>query len=345
MFGFIRSLLSRRFATASYNWLNDNTDRYQQLLFGWFTTNMIILVIAATINCCNGPRWINLVGSIIFTITATFFATKPRNIAFFYGLGKAIKKDYLTKYQEVVVGILLYNSIILLFLGTVSLANNPIGIIVILAAGLVIFFADIAWGMTTRLLKPLIYWYAVGVIIFTCCQFVPSSTWVRTVGFDPLPYFRTSTLEDRLATIDNLQATVAPRRDVATLNAIIAKLENGGTLTPHETSELKRIRSERSMTGKVAHAFSNVSEKRHFVGQGYGEGDIGEVNTLLAGRDYKKGDTIVVEGGNFQVFHGTPGKWREYTTRLDIPVTQTPPGWFAVKAPKGTEFLVCVIKK
>jgi len=75
--------------------------------------------------------------------------------------------------------------------------------------------------------------------------------------------------------------------------------------------------------------------KKTYIGKGYDK----EVQTAQGGKDIKYKDKLIVEGEEFELYHG--GKFRRYTGRVErISKCRDCKGRVIVRAPKGKKFIV-----
>ena len=204
-----------------------------------------------------GVKGINLFLSLIFTITTIIIWSRPINLAIVAGIGAIVEKlkenqtfsqgaeKFLGYYVQLLQQALLWGSIILFFLGTLSFQENPKAFIGILTAIILTSLVKIVWGIGGELGKKFIYYYAAVMIAAFALTLIPSQLWIKVTGYDVKGIIHTSESEKIVTEMENLQEENADKKKVARLRQIKEKISRDETLLPSEKAFFKSVLEER----------------------------------------------------------------------------------------------------
>lgn len=219
----------------------------------------IALVIIALGFVCNiiELKGVNLLFSIIFTIVAIIFATRPINLAVIAGLGAVIetlKEDasltigaekFLRYYYSAFLYVLLYGSIILYFLGTLSFRENPWAFVGITASVMLLLLISTAWNFGLKMSKKIIFLYACTMLVLYTFSLVPRATWIKITGYDLKTLASLSETETTLSEVEQTERRAEEKGAVKKLKKIQGKIERGVVLSQEEKTFLAEQKNKR----------------------------------------------------------------------------------------------------
>jgi hypothetical protein len=269
---------------------------------------------------CNrfGGQWraINTPFALIFALAAMIVWFKPINLVIVASTGAVVEtfrseskgssagaEKFLENFADILFNALAWGSFVLLTLRIIPLESHPWmffwDVLVI-----VIFYKILcqAWDFPGKLAKKLIY--RTTQLIITCCVLImiPSSVYVKVIGFDLGSAMIISNHDNATASAEkSLRDQEMKERDEK-----IKKLQNkvdAGTATFEEKNELKKLIREGSLIGQMVSGASFLAEKSKvtFSG-GNSTGEKGERN--------KESHSFTLYGIVSEETSLSPGTWK-----------------------------------
>jgi len=280
-----------------------------------------------------GIKGINLFMSLIFTIATIIIWSKPINLAIVAGVGALIEKlqenqkfsqgaeKFLGYYIQLLQQILLWGSIILFFLGTLSFQENPKAFIGMLATIILTSLVKIVWGIGGELGKKFIYYYATTMIVVFALTLIPSQLWIKLTGYDIKGVVHMSESGKMAIEIKSLHEENADKKRVARLRQIRDKVSREEILTPSEKAFFKNALEEEQRSSIPARVSSLVP----YVGSSQPK-----TKVVYYTPSAQPQDVYIGEGKwNFRIaaakgYYELPKGGRTKARRTQIPITGEP---------------------
>lgn len=220
-----------------------------------------------------GIKEVSLYIEIILLIVAIPLFLVPRTILSFLiaGIASGIIrspetitgeiKRFFEIYLEIVKNILLYISLVFLFLGTSSFEGKAwtIPAIVLLSAFLIL--ASNVWKIGGKLAKKLIYGYACLLLAAYILVLVPSTAWYQIIGFDPVEEYGNSENEALALKIQRAERENEEGGKKEILRGVLEKVRDGKKISELPIKEQERLNEylekiqEKSAPSKVKKAW------------------------------------------------------------------------------------------
>jgi len=296
--------------------LREATDLYYRIIR--FVFILIGLIIIGWI--CNrfGGHWraINTPFALIFALAAMIAWFKPVNLAIVATTGAIIEafrqegkglsvgaEKFLKSFADILFNFLAWGSFVLITLRLIPLENHNWMFFWDLLT-FVIFYKILcqAWNFPGKLAKKLIY--RTTQLIIACCVLImiPSSVYVKVMGFDLGSAIIISDHDNVTASAEkSLRDREMKERD-ATMKKLQHKVD-AGTATVEEKKELKKLIREGSLIGQMVSGASFLAEKSKvtFSG-GNSTGEKGERN--------KESHSFTLYGIVSEEVSLSPGTWK-----------------------------------
>lgn len=218
-----------------------------------------------------GLKGINLIFSLVFTAATIIFWTRPDNLVIIAGTGAGLGAVLnniprgiiysMRKYFSFLGHILLWGSIITLFLGTLSFRENPMAFVGIIAALLVIKLAAYMWNFGFTMYKHIIYYYAVIMFLAFTVSLVPGHTWIKITGLDIKGMLGASETEVALSEFEKFQSQVIDKENVGKVKEIMERWKKG--IKPSKSDlefieQVKKEREEATIPNRIAEKVSQI---------------------------------------------------------------------------------------
>ena len=287
----------RRFLNIIVRGLIDTYKLYDIIhlkVFDFLFAAIAIFMVGITLNYFD-LMIINGFLGIIFIIAATFIASQPKIVAGLVGIGTGTKlkepingtTDALKVWTMFLGQMMIWVSIFFLVCATIHFDRN-IGVMPIIILGLfIIFLAAPLWGFQSKLLKKLVYGYAIiMVIVYSACMISPAS-YKHYTGVDPIKFFRANMSDKKIAEIEDIQEEQADEHREKKLEKIEAKIKKRKKLTSKEEKILqdsKKKRDNRSIPVKA---------------KGVANSSLLAIKNLFGGDELTDEEKIAIEDGYY----------------------------------------------
>lgn len=228
--------------------------------------NGVIILVGSIFNII-GIKELNIWLGLIINFIVIFITTRPKIIAAVGTTGAllpdnkpAVKGliDTEKLYAKFVVHILLFCSSFMLFLGIVSIRNNPNIVAVILFCGLLLVWVDIVWGVKTRTFEKATYVLIVVAVITNFLALPSRASYIRWLGFYPLEWISTSETDEKISDIEKAIFEQEQENDQLILDLILEKIKSGKPLTKYENIIYQNLKEKRKI-GIIPNAISEAS--------------------------------------------------------------------------------------
>jgi hypothetical protein len=219
-------------------------------------------LIALPLNYFDGTRWINGVIGIFAVIAVVAIATSPRLALVLLGSGVVANPSTprvgIATVAEVwarfVGSVVLYLSVFFLIASTIEFSRNWAVVPALYLALIIVFLVGPLWGWQTRWAKPIVYVYALVVLIVGFGAMIPGATYVQWIGLDPYAYLGTSLVSEKLYEVQQLQGEQQRTESLKRLEVIQRKIEAGEKLSPKDQGFLRSL----SVGGSVVQKTTQV---------------------------------------------------------------------------------------
>ena len=251
--------------------MQEGKEKIEDLHFNFFLgicINGVIILVGSIFNII-GIKELNIWLGLIINFIALFVASRPKIITTVGATGALLPDnkpavegliDTGKLYARFVVHVLLFCSSFMLFLGIVSIRNNPNIVAVILFCGLITVWIDIVWGVKTRIFEKATYALIVIAVITNFLALPSRATYLRWIGFYPFEWISTSETDEKISEIEKFIFEQDQEKDILILDMILEKIKSGKPLSKYESIIYENLKSKRK-TGIIPNAVSGAFEK------------------------------------------------------------------------------------
>jgi len=250
----IRALL--RLFGRSVSWTAQEARELYQLLIIFLGVLVFIVLVGFVCNI-TGIKGVNIFFSLLFVSGVAVFAYQPIVLAITAGIGGAVgalRQDqsasrgaiaFLERYLDLLKHVLLWGSVILFLLGTLSFQESPFAFFSIVAAVIALAFIKWVWGIGGTWGRHAIYWYVSAVVVILIASLVPGPVWDKYTPFAGKPTeIGASRTESTLYEIRKAREEQKEEAENKVLSRILKKVKAGEQLTPEEGIFLRQKESE-----------------------------------------------------------------------------------------------------
>jgi hypothetical protein len=235
----------------------------------------LLICLSIVFNIC-GWLIVNQIIGILLVLAGIVFLSRPKFIFGVASLGMAKgavgsgtatgeAEKFLKWYWDVAGHALLVVSLASLFLGTVSVSENPKAVPAILLSLMALGFMVWKWDTKFAFGKKFANFYAFSVLLLSLLAIVPRPLWIKFTGHDPRAVFAVSERDKAVSDVEKLQAQRAEKEVVEKLKAIEEKLKDGFGITNEEKTFLEKMQKERDARSLPAFSMKLVSSVQSSV--------------------------------------------------------------------------------
>jgi len=250
-------------------------DQLRRFHARWIATGILLLfaliIIGLVFNYC-GLKEANFFISLFLTIVSIILATRPEPIliAITGGIASGIVQEPQTMLDEVKRSlkgymkytghVLMWISIFALFMGFIPIRENPMAVLVIATAIMVIGFASKLWFDNPIFYQKVIYTYACFILALSLLSLISGATYIKYLGFNPKTLFEASDTENSVYEAEAAIAKAQEKANVKILKAITKKVKMGTELSESEKDFLRTMQIERDNNTLISRGKEKVSE-------------------------------------------------------------------------------------
>ena len=246
----------------------------------WFLRTILLLILVfifgLVFNWLGCPK-VNIVISLLITFATAIFLTKPEILAsvltagVVFGVAKEPEtiaeetKQMFAGYLKIAGNLLLWESIILFFLGTVSIEENPKAALLIICALVILFLIYELWKIgSPERGRKFVYYYVTIILFASVFSLVPGYVWTNFLGYDISKHFQISETARAVNEADRNIAENEDKKNAATVERIIAKIKKGENLS-YVDKKLLEANREKTLSGSIPHKIKEAMSKLSFT--------------------------------------------------------------------------------
>lgn len=319
----------------------------------YFVVWMIVVgFIALPINCFDMTRWINSVIGIVLAVLVAAIASSPTVALIIIGSGTVAdprnplnNAGAVTKVWAKFVGtVVLYMSVFFLIAGTVPFARNWAVVPAIYLALIILFLVGPVWGMQNKWVQPLVYFYALLMLVVGFGSLISGATYVQWLGVDPYGYIGTTKVSEKLYEVQTLQQDKQSVADLKRLDEITKKISDGHPLDEANQEFLRGLSVQGSVVQKATSALGTLTSRAgDMIGSLNASSNVSATAASPAPASTpataKKGESVTVSfNPGEKIFTGvmvSKDQWYEIAsnTKIKIPCSEEKTGFREVTKP------------
>ncbi|HLB50552.1 MAG TPA: hypothetical protein VJL38_00025 [Patescibacteria group bacterium] len=229
------------------------------IIVGGFVLNLI------------GLKEVNLLLAILFTVGTAVVWFQPRFLIPITEAGVVVGAiapptipqtimSALELYVRVLGHILLWGSLLLFIMGTLSFRGNPMAIFVIVAGFILLALIGAMWGKGNGVWgRRMVKGYVVIMIIVSFLSLISGPRWVKIIGIDPNGLMEPSVMEEALHGFKKSAAEAQDKKDAEKLRGLTRKVNRGENLTNEEKAFVRKM-DEKAKRNSLPGALSSTDE-------------------------------------------------------------------------------------
>jgi len=214
---------------------------FRRRLFKLMAYAFVATIIAALLNLA-GLKAINLVAGYALCIFILYAATTPEfvGVLLLAGIGSHPRHpiqgsaELARSAGRFIAWLVLITSIFFLIAGTLNFERNLGEILVIDLAIWTLFLIGLVWDWSMKIAKPIIYGYAVAMLVIGISSLIGGASYQKVLGFDPYRAFRVTPIDRKLDELNRLQEEHQEGDLAKQLDRVVKKVKDRQPLSAQE---------------------------------------------------------------------------------------------------------------